>query len=561
MLKERKIHAVLAITGLATLFFFLAISSIKNKSTTADETWHVVSGLTLLRTGDFRMNTDHPYFPNAWVALPLALDKSFFLPNNKDERFRQAQPDYLSEGTAALNGGVKDRGKHVLSPYYIFSPRVMMISLATVFLLAYGLLLYEYMGSRVALSAMVILGFSPTFLAHSRLATTDLPPTAAIFLASFVLWRAHRARTKRSFNLLLITFVALSFLALMAKYTSLLVAPLWLALVGYSVCARHTSYRPVLRGLLATAAVVAVLGVWVVALDAAHGWQRLTLEQTKHEDAALIKEEKELFRQKAGPWLVDVYERFQLPFPYYVRGVLFNMVFKQIQGHESFFLSKYQNTGPLYYPTAFLVKETVPFVMSVLIFVPWALARLRPGRSSEYWFFLWIPPAVFAFLVTFSDVKIGIRHLLPIYPFLALGVGVMVDRAMKSRRQQAIVVAGALSILATAAYVHPHYLSYFNVLAGGSANGYRWFLDSNFDWGQNELFAKQIVAHSESPIDYEGSAVPQPSGTYLIRLADIYARPRNRDKREVAFKDLLEEGKLKIIDQRLPTHWVVHYPE
>ncbi|MEO6323352.1 MAG: hypothetical protein ABIT01_18025, partial [Thermoanaerobaculia bacterium] len=33
--------------------------------------------------------------------------------------------------------------------------------------------------------------------------------------------------------------------------------------------------------------------------------------------------------------------------------------------------------------------------------------------------------------------------------------------------------------------VHPHELSFFNVLAGGPAHGAEWLNDSNLDWGQD----------------------------------------------------------------------------
>ena len=40
-------------------------------------------------------------------------------------------------------------------------------------------------------------------------------------------------------------------------------------------------------------------------------------------------------------------------------------------------------------------------------------------------------------------------------------------------------------LLATALAVHPAHLAYFNPLSGGPANGQRWLLDSNLDWGQD----------------------------------------------------------------------------
>ena len=40
------------------------------------------------------------------------------------------------------------------------------------------------------------------------------------------------------------------------------------------------------------------------------------------------------------------------------------------------------------------------------------------------------------------------------------------------------------------ALVHPHYLAYFNELAGGPRNGYKYLVDSNLDWGQELMQLK-----------------------------------------------------------------------
>jgi hypothetical protein len=49
------------------------------------------------------------------------------------------------------------------------------------------------------------------------------------------------------------------------------------------------------------------------------------------------------------------------------------------------------------------------------------------------------------------------------------------------------VVILLLSLLAIDLWIHPHYLSFFNVVAGGPANGQRIAVDSNIDWGQDLL--------------------------------------------------------------------------
>jgi hypothetical protein len=43
---------------------------------------------------------------------------------------------------------------------------------------------------------------------------------------------------------------------------------------------------------------------------------------------------------------------------------------------------------------------------------------------------------------------------------------------------------------ASALWRHPHHLEYFNELVGGSANGYRWLVDSNLDWRQDNRYLR-----------------------------------------------------------------------
>ena len=41
------------------------------------------------------------------------------------------------------------------------------------------------------------------------------------------------------------------------------------------------------------------------------------------------------------------------------------------------------------------------------------------------------------------------------------------------------------ALFVTTLAIHPHYLSYFNALAGGPEDGYNVLIDSNVDWGQD----------------------------------------------------------------------------
>ncbi len=60
-------------------------------------------------------------------------------------------------------------------------------------------------------------------------------------------------------------------------------------------------------------------------------------------------------------------------------------------------------------------------------------------------------------------------------------------------------------------WIHPHYLSYFNELIGGPANGHLYLADSNIDWGQDlKRLAAYARRHPEEKIKlaYFGSADP-----------------------------------------------------
>jgi hypothetical protein len=77
-------------------------------------------------------------------------------------------------------------------------------------------------------------------------------------------------------------------------------------------------------------------------------------------------------------------------------------------------------------------------------------------------------------------------------------------------------VVGALAcwLAVSSLSSHPHYLSYFNEIAGGPGNGWRWLLDSNIDWGQDDEYVRNVyVPRSPVPVRLN------PSGPTTGRVA------------------------------------------
>jgi len=138
--------------------------------------------------------------------------------------------------------------------------------------------------------------------------------------------------------------------------------------------------------------------------------------------------------------------------------------------------------------------------------------------------------AVYWSAAMMSDLNIGERHLLPSYPALFILAGAAGSWIALEKRRMAAVAAVAIGLLVLASEsvtIWPHYLSFFNLLAGGPANGYRHLVDSSLDWGQ-DLPALQRWVRTErsrggqSPVylSYFGSGDPV---AYNIDVQQIYS--------------------------------------
>jgi hypothetical protein len=115
-----------------------------------------------------------------------------------------------------------------------------------------------------------------------------------------------------------------------------------------------------------------------------------------------------------------------------------------------------------------------------------------------------LPPMVYFALAMRSSINIGVRHILPIYPFLyVLLAFVLIDYGpflLRGAWRWTIVVLIVL-ISAESLSVYPHYLAFFNWTSGGPVNGSRYLLDSNIDWGQDlKNLAIFVEDHHMTPL-------------------------------------------------------------
>ena len=118
-----------------------------------------------------------------------------------------------------------------------------------------------------------------------------------------------------------------------------------------------------------------------------------------------------------------------------------------------------------------------------------------------------------------SSLNIGVRHLLPTFPFIYILVGGGIISLLKARGniliksvQYLIVIILILWQIISIIKIYPHFLAYFNGIVGGPDNGYIYAVDSNLDWGQDLKRLKKWTDEQEIDaihIDYFGGGDPE----------------------------------------------------
>jgi hypothetical protein len=118
----------------------------------------------------------------------------------------------------------------------------------------------------------------------------------------------------------------------------------------------------------------------------------------------------------------------------------------------------------------------------VLVYA-WVAGRWRPYREL---LFVTVPVVIYLVVAINSEMNIGVRHVLPIYPFLyLLEAGAVASLALRSRRWR--VALGVLLVwqIATTLHLAPGtYMAYANEAWGGPSQTHRYLSDANVDWGQ-----------------------------------------------------------------------------
>lgn len=448
------------IPSLLILLFVCTVSfSSRTESPVFDEPINVAAGYSYLKTGALRFNPEHPHLAKILMALPL-------LPLRLE--IRESDP-VMTESPSRPRRMVlahKLFNRWNPEPDIIFNLARLPSLCAS---LCLALLLYAFVrGVADKARACLALGLycaSPEMIAHSGLATQDIFLALGVF-ASFHFF----IRPWRGFSLpgLLMLSASISF-AMLSKANGFLIFPILLLL-----CLLPSRFKngpacgiPKRIMFLASASALALI---IVAASYGFG--------------GFLSPKR--FPFPAGVFVSSVssFAGFFLPTRYF--DALSWQFAHASLGHYLTFLNGSLSNSPsvLYFPEAILLKMPLPMLALIAIS---AFGILRPGSEARKSAPALLLPAgmIFAAVALFGNIQIGIRYLLPCWPFVFAFTAISAGEMAATAVSRITVGTLAAASLASTLFAFPHYLSYFNEIAGGGPGGYRYLSDSNVDWGQD----------------------------------------------------------------------------
>ena len=448
---------------LAIVFLAQGVFGSLEKSLTWDEPTFIASGYTYLTRDDFRLNPMAPPLMQQLEALPL-LSMNLSVPAEAHPAWQRGNHIGFARQFILENA---PRIREIA-----FRARLPVLLLGSVLILAIYLWGQRLYGPVPALVATATAALSPNLLAHAKLATTDFGCTVFMCLSVWAFWQSIQTRKKRHWALCgLITG-----LALLSKFTGLLLGPTYLALAVVHLARKRSEAIPLTVGLLIAG------GVALLTVGAGYN---LSLNPMRYVEG-----------------LRSIYADTSQRYQFYLLG--------NVSDHPWWY----------YHIAAFLLKVPLPTLGLIAL----ALVSLfRDARHRDAALYLLIPVLVVLGASCFDRANLGLRRILPAFPFLFLFTAQAL--AGPQDRWRAWVAACLIAWLGIeAARIYPHHLAYFNSAAGGPERGPYLLDDSNIDWGQDlpSLATWQQTHPEADPLKlfYFGNVPPAAYGVHAADMAE-----------------------------------------
>ncbi|MEA2735835.1 MAG: hypothetical protein QOE14_2286 [Humisphaera sp.] len=526
--------AVILCVALLVLFAAISWSAVATKSATTDEPMHALAGWLWTHERDFRLDPEDPPLWGYWMSLPNGGDALHV--DFNDDAWRAIPQTHWTQTPWWRRTLHADPAND--ADALVRRSRRMALLLG----IAFGALIASYAwkiaGPTAALIAACLFALDPNFLGHAPLVKNDVAISLVFLALSYALWRGGTHLTgSNALAIALLCGVAMS-----VKFSGLLALPI--AGVLLLIRAILPTPWPVLRWVMQTrtqriAAAAAMLSctfllsiavVWASygfryrAVPDAGSTMNIALQKAlaikarlRAADPSLRPTPQELAATPPGKFVstaLFLNDSHLMP-EAWLNGLLYTYHTSLIR--PSFLLGEVRLTGWWYYfPLAMSFKTPLATMALAAIAAVLAL-RLRrsAGDFARRWTMLCllVPAGVYFLMTLRTNLNIGLRHVLPVYPLLYVAIGWAIAETWRRRTKfiRPVTIALLSLLAAETLFSWPNYIAFFNLASGGSRGGLRLLGDSNLDWGQDlPRLARWQREHPDRPIHlhYFGAADP-----------------------------------------------------
>lgn len=413
------------------VLFFLNVSSMSKKSMTYDEHDHLEFGKQILTEKNIEPRMQ---------KMPITV--------------LNVIPVYILEKmNIELSLGKK-----------LFISRISTILISVILAFFVFLWAKNLYGLKAGFFSLLLYAFCPNLLAHSRLTTNDIYCASFMFLATYFFIKYLKQASARH----LILSALLTGIAQVSKYTGLMLFPFFILFYVSSRLIPSLKSPPMhVSPKKRLVHIILFLLIVIAVIDFSYGFKGISVTNF-------------------------------IPLPKtYVEAFLLGMKYNATgEGHALIYLMGQLSQYGFwhYYFICLLLKVPLPiFIFGIISLL--LLKRELPKNPLDETAFLLIPLGLLVFFSFFCTAQIGIRYLLPAFPFVYVSLGkIAAYRTKKSDRfYKAALVSLLLWFVISSLSFYPHYISYFNELIGDRKNMYKYLADSNVDWGQNGNYLHEYI--------------------------------------------------------------------
>lgn len=518
MLDQKFAHSI-AIGMLGIMLIVMFFSALR-ESAIMDELAHIPAAYSYLTKQDYRLNPEHPPLIKDIAAFPL-----LFLNLN----FPLDVPAWTTDINGQWTMGsifLYEAGNNPDQILFWSRLPIMLLSLL------FGWLFYRWIqkryGEKIGLLSLFFFITSPTMIAHSRYVTTDLGAAFGFFIGitSFLAFLA-----KPNKKTLFITGIAFGITQVL-KFSLILLIPFYILIGTLWVILLHLdhfrSFESKLKKIthffreefkfLGNCILIGIIGFLVIyAVYAFHVWNYPKDIQLR--DTAFNLHDVR-FQPLAKGILAISDISYLRPAAQYLHGLLM-VINRGTHGNTTYFLGETGNAGsPWYFPIAYFLKEQLAFlILAVIALILFIRSMIQAHEKSTSSILEWMRDnftltASILFIGIYwinsilSPLNIGVRHVMPTFPFIYLLVSrelirwahrytftdpqtlkewifSLIEIFIKRIPRYLFLIVMLLWMLGSMFLAFPNYLPYYNAIAGGTENGYRFIVDSNYDWGQD----------------------------------------------------------------------------